>query len=290
MEPDDPLQALFANGPSSVALRRGAAASPLEAAWGLDALRGRLVELSAHAASATLSVAFELVLEAQRLDEPAAWILISEGESAFFPPDVAAMGVDLEALVVVRVANATVAASAAARLLRGGGFGLAVIDLTGASAAEMTTANQGRLVGLAQTHAAAVVCLTEKAADLPSLGSLVSLRIEAQRASRAPSELEAGVSDADLRDAVDAAHAPPRPMLRIVPGDASVRDGARASSPPMLRVVTREANAEADGATTVARDDPSPALSHVVTMCALKDKRRGPGWDRARPRRGPPGL
>lgn len=289
MAPDDPLEALFASGPTSIALRRGAEASPLEAAWGLDALRGRLVELSAHAASATLSVAFELVLEAQRLDEPAAWILIGEGESAFFPPDVAAMGVDLEALVVVRVANSNVAASAAARLLRGGGFGLAVLDLTGAKAAEISAPNQGRLVGLAQTHAAAVVCLTEKAADMPSLGSLVSLRIEAQRASHAPSELEASVSEADIRDAVEASQVPRRPMLRSVPADASVGDVARApASPPVLRVVSSEEASAVDARGGV--DERGPALAHVVTVRALKDKRRGPGWDRARPRRGPPGL
>ena len=38
---------------------------------------------------------------------------------------------------------------------------------------------QGRLVTLAQTHDAAIVCLTEKPADAASLGSLVSLRAEA---------------------------------------------------------------------------------------------------------------
>jgi recombination protein RecA len=40
---------------------------------------------------------------------------------------------------------------------------------------------QGRLVTLAQTHDAAIVCLTEKSAETPSLGSLISLRAEAMR-------------------------------------------------------------------------------------------------------------
>jgi hypothetical protein len=40
---------------------------------------------------------------------------------------------------------------------------------------------QGRLVTLAQTHDAAIVCLTEKSAETASLGSLISLRTEATR-------------------------------------------------------------------------------------------------------------
>jgi recombination protein RecA len=42
-------------------------------------------------------------------------------------------------------------------------------------------AHLGRLTTLAQTHDAAVVCLTEKASDAASLGSLISLRAEATR-------------------------------------------------------------------------------------------------------------
>jgi recombination protein RecA len=37
------------------------------------------------------------------------------------------------------------------------------------------------LVTLAQTHDAAVICITEKTADTASLGSLISLRAEALR-------------------------------------------------------------------------------------------------------------
>jgi recombination protein RecA len=47
---------------------------------------------------------------------------------------------------------------------------------------------QGRLVTLAQTHDAAVVCLTEKTQDTASLGSLISLRAEALRLRDKPSE------------------------------------------------------------------------------------------------------
>ncbi|HEY1556015.1 MAG TPA: recombinase A [Kofleriaceae bacterium] len=151
---------------------------PAAARWGLDVMRGRLVELSARGASATLTAAIELVAEAQAQAEPVAWI--ASAASTFYPPDVAETGVDLAALVVVRAPDAAAAARSAERLLRSGAFGLIVIDLV-RSAVEMPMPIQGRLVTLAQTHDAAVACLTEKTEDTVSLGSLVSLRAEAAR-------------------------------------------------------------------------------------------------------------
>ncbi len=149
-------------------------------AWGLAAIRGRLVELSARGATATLTAAIELVVEAQTQGEPVAWL--ASWSSTFYPPDVAASGVDLSALVVVRVADdrsaPTTAARSAERLLRSGAFGLIVLDL---GVGELAMPTQGRLVTLAQTHDAAIVCLTEKSADTASLGSLISLRAEATR-------------------------------------------------------------------------------------------------------------
>jgi len=182
--------------------------------WGMEALRGRLVELSARGASATLSAAFDLVLEAQRATEPVAWITLAA--TSFYPPDAADAGIDLAALVVVRASDATAAARAAERLLRSGAFGLIVIDLGSLANADIGMPLQGRLVTLAQTHDAAVVCVTEKSADTPSLGSLVSLRAEALRA-KGPHGLE-------------------------------------------------------------------------LSVRALKDKRRGPGWSRGRKARGPSGM
>ena len=159
--------------------------------WGLAALRGRLVELSARGASATLTAAVDLVLEAQHASEPVCWIMQQTG--SFYPPDVADSGVDLAALVVIRVMNATAAARAAERVLRSGAFGLVVIDLAasvGSANADISMALQGRLVSLAQAHDAAVVCLTEKTADTASLGSLVSLRVEALRERAQKSEFD----------------------------------------------------------------------------------------------------
>jgi len=158
-------------------------------AWGLEAFRGRLIEVSARGATATLTTAAELVLEAQRAAEPVAWIVPWSADprtGTFYPPDVADTGIDLAALVVVRAPTTIAAARAAERLLRSGAFGLVVLDLGGVElegprAARLPDQVLGRLVSLAQAHDAAVVCLTDKPADTGSLGSLVSLRAEALR-------------------------------------------------------------------------------------------------------------
>jgi recombination protein RecA len=154
------------------------ASDPAEARWSFATMRGRLVELSARGAAATLTAAVEIVIEAQTQSEPVAWITLASG--TFYPPDAAESGVDLEALVVVRVADAITAARAAERVLRSGAFGLVVLDLA-AGRAEWSMTVQGRLVTLAQTHDAAVVCITDKTADTASIGSLVSLRADALR-------------------------------------------------------------------------------------------------------------
>jgi recombination protein RecA len=146
------------------------------ASWSFAVLAGRLVEISGVGATAALTVAFGVVLEAQRQGEPVAWV--TPEESSFYPPDAAEGGVDLDALVVVRVPDARDVARAADRLVRSGGFGLVVLDI---GTARIPTPLQARLAGLAEKHRAALVCLTDKASEAPSLGSLVSLRVHAQR-------------------------------------------------------------------------------------------------------------
>jgi recombination protein RecA len=176
------------------------AGSPLPAAGSprfvLSELAGRLVELSGDAASAALTLAMRLVLDAQQAGEPVAWL--GSDESSFYPPDAAESGVDLEALLVVRIPLQPGAAggkprikpavepllaqrlaSAAERLLRSGAFGLVVLDLR--KDAVLSQPMQSRLLGLAQRHHAAVLCLTHKAESAPSLGSLVSLHASAVR-------------------------------------------------------------------------------------------------------------
>jgi len=142
--------------------------------WDLPELCGRLVELGAPGAAGTLTLALRLVLDAQQRGEPAAWL--TDRESCFYPPDAADGGVDLDALVVVRVAEAAAVALAADQLARSGAFGLLVLDV---GRARVPDPLQSRLLGLAQKHETAIVFLTEKPDTAPSLGSLVSLRCQA---------------------------------------------------------------------------------------------------------------
>jgi recombination protein RecA len=168
------LHALFAG-----AALKPAGNAPLvsEPGWGREQLSGRLTEISGVGASASLTAATGLVLEAQTQSEPVAWITLPE--TLFYPPDVADSGVDLDALVVVQVPGALDAARAAERLVRSGAFGLVILDL--GKDARIPMGLQGRLVSLAKRHDTAIVCLTATGADSASLGSMVSLRAEAVR-------------------------------------------------------------------------------------------------------------
>ncbi len=145
--------------------------------WRFSKLAGRLVEISGTGNTAGLTVACGLVLEAQQRAEPVAWVTLAH--STFFPPDAAEGGVDLDALIVIRVPNAPAAARAADRLLRSDAFGLLILDL--GTDAGIPTPLLSRLSGLAMRHRSAVVIVTEKHEAVPSLGSLVSVRVEAHR-------------------------------------------------------------------------------------------------------------
>jgi recombination protein RecA len=135
-------------------------------------LSGRLTELSGQGGLANLTLACSLVLDAQQEGEPVAWI--TGRESSFYPPDAAQAGIDLSALVVLRCPGKRDLARVADRLARSGAFGLLVIDL--GSRGDIPLPLQSHLAGLARAYDAAIVFLTEKADDVPSLGSLVSLR------------------------------------------------------------------------------------------------------------------
>jgi recombination protein RecA len=144
--------------------------------WTLREIAGRFVEISASTCSAALTLAFGLVREAQERSEPVGWVTTTG--SFFYPPDVAQRGVDLAALAVIRVLDAASIPRAGEKLLRSGGFGLVVLDL---ETADVPMPLQSRLTGLAQHHHTGVVCLTEKQNKTFSLGSLISLRVHAER-------------------------------------------------------------------------------------------------------------
>jgi recombination protein RecA len=145
--------------------------------WRLSIFSGRFGEISANRAGASLSLVFRLVLEAQRQGEPVAWI--TNRGSTFFPPDAADAGIDLSALAVIRAPDTLAVARATEHLLRSGAFGLVVMDL-GANA-YLPIHVQARLAGQARQHDTALLCITEKESNRPSLGSLVSLRAHTAR-------------------------------------------------------------------------------------------------------------
>jgi recombination protein RecA len=170
------VAALRALLPPETVVRRQAPPSADARRWSRVALSGRLTEISAWGGGAALTLAVELVLSAQREGEPSAWITTIE--DTFYPPDAARNGVDLDALLVVRCPAARAMGAAADKLARSGAFGLIVIDL--GERGDLAVPTQSRLVSLAQKHDCAVVCLTKKTPEMPSLGSLVALRVQAE--------------------------------------------------------------------------------------------------------------
>ncbi len=153
------------------------AAGALFPRWSFTTLAGRVVELSGIGATAPLTFACSLILDAQEQSEPVAWI--TQSPSHFFPPDVSEHGIDLAALALVRVPDTASAVRAADLLTRSGAFGVVVLDL--GRDLGVPFALQARLVQLARQHATVILCLTEKATHSPSFSSLVSLRVETQR-------------------------------------------------------------------------------------------------------------
>jgi len=100
-----------------------------------------------------------------------------------FAPDLAAHGVDLSALPLVRARDGAQVLRAADVLLRSGAFALVVAEWP-AGAAAPGDGPLGRLLGLCQRHEAAIAFLTDAPADDlrgGGLGSLVSLRLEVRR-------------------------------------------------------------------------------------------------------------
>ena len=144
------------------------AARPVHDPFTFGSLQSSLCEVSGPA---MMTAAIHTLSEAQRKGEPVAWV--ARPDSIFFPPDAEQSGVDLEAVVVVRV-PAEAQVRAAELLVRSGGFGLVVVDLP--EAQRVPTPLLSRLLGLAQKHEAAVVFLTPKKADEGSIDSLISMR------------------------------------------------------------------------------------------------------------------
>ncbi len=140
-------------------------------------LRGRLSEFCADRGHPNVTAAIQLIAEAHRRGEPAAWV--GPAGSLFYPPDVPPGTLDWSALAVVRLDRPQRQARAADRLLRSGAFGLVVVDLCHSSRPDITTALLGRLLHLAEEKDSALLFLTATDPEGPSLSSLISIRARA---------------------------------------------------------------------------------------------------------------
>lgn len=151
---------------------------------------GKIVELCGGPMVARTSAAVALCVDVQSRGDPVAWVMVRSGhEAGVFPPDLAAAGLDLDALLVVFAPDGergekVSGPKAAEILLRTGGFGAVVLDLSGASPKRQghgVDAWMGRLLGLAREHDAHLCVLTSEGAQAPSLGPLVAVRVEMKR-------------------------------------------------------------------------------------------------------------
>lgn len=176
---------------------------------------GRIVEVSASVPSGRLTLAALFVLDAQHRGDPCAWVQ-PEG-AGLYPPDLADAGVRLDQLVVVHAPrDGAAVARAGELLLRSGGFGLVVLDLTaGAPRGESWVV---RLGGLTRHHDARAVLLTAQPAANASAGALVALRVEPSRRRESGRYV---IAPTVLRDRCDlaqrlepTAHTPPWEALR----------------------------------------------------------------------------
>lgn len=150
------------------------------ALWSVDQLRGSLTELSQDGPhGATLVFACQLLAQAQRQGDYVSWI--SARREPVYGPDLRAWGLDLGSLVWVQTDSDEHSARSAERLLQSGGFGLVVIDCQSRDVGErqIPMAMQGRLIKLAQMHDAGVLFLSDKSEHVPSLSSMIGLRVVA---------------------------------------------------------------------------------------------------------------
>lgn len=256
--------------------------APLQApAWGLPDLTGRLVELSAGAAAAHLTAAFGLVLEAQLRDDRAAWVTLEH--SSFFPPDVIDTGVDLDALAVIRVPDARIAGRAADQLIRSGGFGLVVVDLSTAIEPAMNRNYRDRPTRSPVLHGG------------QGLQPLVS-RDESRRPARRTPGAEAGLHNELPRAEAPGLHgqisqghtrALPVPLLSRLFGLARQHDAV-----VLLLTTKSDADASMHSLISLRAEAVWRQGNGRYELCVrvLKDKRGGPGWTHVEACRGPAGL
>jgi hypothetical protein len=179
-----PLQPVAAKSLADIPVFRAARLQPggKGGSWRFDNLVGVLAEISEETPSGAVSFVAEIISDAQSRNEPVAWV--AGPDSIFFPPDLLRRGVELSAVAVIRAGGETDSLVAAEWLVRSGAVGLLIVDCQG-----RWTVNDGplgRIQKLAERSQSAVVFLTRKGHQDPSLGSRISLRACITRAPAGP--------------------------------------------------------------------------------------------------------
>ena len=147
--------------------------------WKFSSLVGEVIEMPSGPMTCAISFAGDLILSAQTIGEPCAWVHATK--SIFFPPDFHTLGVDLNALALIKVDTAQKAAYCAERLIKSGGFGCVVVDLPRES--WFSVALQKRIANYVRKERACVLYLiqTLEGEDYERLGSSTSIFAESDR-------------------------------------------------------------------------------------------------------------
>jgi len=193
----------------------------IDAGWTPATFTGRLCEFVARSGTPWLTLLCRLILNAQRGEEPVAWITLTE--DTFYPPDFSANGVNLSRLTTIFAPDLRRASRSAEHLLRSGAFGLVILQL---DANSLPDAALGRLGSLCEQYNAALLLVTSSTradASRRTLGSLISLRLESRiRAARA-TEVTEGRFVCELLVTKDKLNGPGRTYTEVCSGLPGLR-------------------------------------------------------------------
>lgn len=141
---------------NSGALVRGTQLTLPPRAWTYAGLAGTLVELQLGGGALTLAA--RLTHSAQQAREACVWV--REPDNGVFPPDLAACGIDLNALVFLRIAEFAKMAQAAEEILHSGAIGLVVVEVNRRARPRVYMLK--RLADAARMHHAIVLLLVAR--------------------------------------------------------------------------------------------------------------------------------
>lgn len=185
-------------------------------------LTGQLAELSEELPCGALTFTSELIWAAQQAGEPVGWVSARPG--SFYPPDLAANGIDASAITVVTVPGEREAIWASDLLLRSGAFGFLIVDLE--EGRRLADGAMARLIHLARRHRSAVLFLTVKKSTRASVSPLVALRgvVDRRRGRSSDGRPQdcAAPFVCEITTVKDKRGAPGRRLLRVYDGPTGV--------------------------------------------------------------------